>query len=570
MKKLKEKYFRELLPYSLIFLVIIATLYVQIAVHSTNMGADNYFHFARFYDIKAQLMTGKFNWFQTNFTFEQTGKVINALYGPLFAYLNGMLLLVAKTWYQYEVITNILLNFIAAIGMYKLAQKVKAPKNVSVILALLYINTGMVPSWIEGMNFSAWGGVFIPYLLIQVVNLLEDKEKPIHVVGLMTCISLIANTHLLSTLLIVLVLAPVVLISFIKTQDKKSFIIDLLKVAVGTIILTASVWGGLLVIYSQNTIATPYSVNMGMFTIHLSHFQAFRQFIFPSALLLFTGQFIYAVLHCKKQFNNFVVTFIGYCFLLIGSKWFLDWNWIQMKLPIISGIFQFPFRLTSVAYPLILLGLAYTFATNAKQKKSYKEWNYAVIFSIFVMVQACFSTYKVVLDTAQGQNGENSISLVTQMRYSPDYVKKWTQSQTGIFDLYENAQPDYLPLNKKMPSRVVVEKYRAILAVRKKYQHIVNRDGSLTLRWRAKKQKKVTLPLVMYKQSRLIVNGKKKNKINQNDIGAPIIVQKKGENTVNLKFMVPLWFNILLAINILGWIVLIGYYARKKYLIAKK
>ncbi|ERJ44476.1 hypothetical protein N581_06835 [Lactobacillus jensenii MD IIE-70(2)] len=74
----------------------------------------------------------------------------------------------------------------------------------------------------------------------------------------------------------------------------------------------------------------------------------------------------------------------------------------------------------------------------------------------------------------------------------------------------------------------------------------------------------------MYKQSRLIVNGKKKNKINQNDIGAPIIVQKKGENTVNLKFMVPLWFNILLAINILGWIVLIGYYARKKYLIAKK
>lgn len=70
MKKLKEKYFRELLPYSLIFLVIIATLYVQIAVHSTNMGADNYFHFARFYDIKAQLMTGKFNWFQTNFTFE--------------------------------------------------------------------------------------------------------------------------------------------------------------------------------------------------------------------------------------------------------------------------------------------------------------------------------------------------------------------------------------------------------------------------------------------------------------------------------------------------------------------
>ena len=171
MKKLKEKYFRELLPYSLIFLVIIATLYVQIAVHSTNMGADNYFHFARFYDIKAQLMTGKFNWFQTNFTFEQTGKVINALYGPLFAYLNGMLLLVAKTWYQYEVITNILLNFIAAIGMYKLAQKVKAPKNVSVILALLYINTGMIPSWIEGMNFSAWGGVFIPYLLIQVVNL---------------------------------------------------------------------------------------------------------------------------------------------------------------------------------------------------------------------------------------------------------------------------------------------------------------------------------------------------------------------------------------------------------------
>lgn len=73
----------------------------------------------------------------------------------------------------------------------------------------------------------------------------------------------------------------------------------------------------------------------------------------------------------------------------------------------------------------------------------------------------------------------------------------------------------------------------------------------------------------MYKQSRLIVNGKELNKVNKNDIGAPIIVQKKGENTANLRFIVPLWFNILLVINILGWIGLIVYYLRK-YLVTRK
>ncbi|MCF1784145.1 cell division protein [Lactobacillus mulieris] len=570
MKMLKIRS-RELLPYFAIFMVICVLIYVQVVTHATIIGADSYFHWLRFYDIKEQIITGKFSWFQTNFTFKQTGRIINALYGPLFAYLNAILLFIVRTWYQYEVITNILLNFIAASGLYKLTQKVNTPKPISVILSIIYINIGMIPSWIEGMNFSAWGSAFIPYLLIQIVNLLEDKEKPIHVVPLVTCISLIANIHLLSTLLIIWLLMPVVIISFFKTKNKKVFILNLLKVVIGVSLLTANVWGGLLIVYSKNAIATPSSYNLFEYAIHLSHFQSFRQFVLPSMVVLFGGQFIYAVLHCKKQVNNFIVTIFGFILFIISSRWVLDWSWIQTHFPFVSNMLQFPFRLTTIAYPLLLLGLAYTFAFKSNdERKKYKEWNIGTVFSILVMFQVVFSTYKILLDSSAGRDGENSISVFTQQRYDSDYIRKWTKSQTIVFDSYDNNQPDYLPISRKgIQSGETLRMYNTLLLCRKQYQHIVNKDGSLTLRWKAKKQKKVTLPLVMYKQSRLIVNGKELNKVNKNDIGAPIIVQKKGENTANLRFIVPLWFNILLVINILGWIGLIVYYLRK-YLVTRK
>ncbi|EQE00311.1 putative cell division domain protein, partial [Clostridioides difficile CD9] len=39
-----------------------------------------------------QFKTGNFSYFQTNYGFQQSGRIVNALYGPLIAYILGGIL----------------------------------------------------------------------------------------------------------------------------------------------------------------------------------------------------------------------------------------------------------------------------------------------------------------------------------------------------------------------------------------------------------------------------------------------------------------------------------------------
>ncbi|KRL63767.1 cell division protein [Lactobacillus psittaci] len=566
MKKIKGSLaFNNCLPYLAIFLSILALLYVQIMGHITIIGSDTYFHLARFYDIKKQILTGSFSWFQTNFTFEQTGRIINALYGPLFAYCNAFLLLLVRSWFQYEVITNILVDFIAAAGMYKLAVKVKTPKIIAVILSLIYINIGMIPAWTEGMNFSACAGVVIPYLLMQVVNMLEDKERPIHVISLATCISLIGNIHLLSTIMISLILIPIVIVSFFRTQDKKWYLVSLIKAIILTFILTASVWGGLLVVYSKNMIATPLAYDLHGAVIGLSKFQTVRQFILPSTVILFVGQGIYAFLNWKKQKNNLIITSLGLIYLLLSTNYLLNWGWVQNNWPIIASIFQFPFRFVTIAYPVLLLGIAYSFSTVNFEGTRIKKWNIASVLLLFAALQASFATYKFISDIYSGQYLTNSVSALTKTSKKPGYVRDITESQAGIFNELKNIQPDYLPTNKgKKKAGNVVLKYDSLLllAEREKINKKINKDGSMTLTWKSTQKSKIVLPIVMYRQSRLEVNGNKHPMITQNEIGVPTVWQNKGRNSATLKFIIPKWFLLLLWASVIAWTVLIGFYIK--------
>lgn len=67
------------------------------------LGPDFLFHYNRFYDTAMQIKTGNFQYFISTYGFQQSGRIVNALYGPIFAYLQGLLLLLSKTWYNYQI-----------------------------------------------------------------------------------------------------------------------------------------------------------------------------------------------------------------------------------------------------------------------------------------------------------------------------------------------------------------------------------------------------------------------------------------------------------------------------------
>ncbi|XID85245.1 hypothetical protein ACF0HX_04250 [Pediococcus pentosaceus] len=72
-----------------IFFISFILVLPQIMNKSIILGADSIFHFNRFYDTYMQFRTGNFSYFQTNFGFQQSGRIINALYGHFVSIWDG-------------------------------------------------------------------------------------------------------------------------------------------------------------------------------------------------------------------------------------------------------------------------------------------------------------------------------------------------------------------------------------------------------------------------------------------------------------------------------------------------
>ena len=65
---------------------------------------------------------------------------------------------------------------------------------------------------------------------------------------------------------------------------------------------------------------------------------------------------------------------------------------------------------------------------------------------------------------------------------------------------------------------------------RKNFSKKVLSGGRLEIKWNGKNAKTTTLPVFIYHQSELTVNGKKINP-KLNEIGMPIVQSKRGKNT---------------------------------------
>ncbi len=545
--KYKSRIIDYLIP--IVLSVIIATILIWTEL-STRSGLtldDTAFHFHRFYDTYQQIQNHNFSYFQMNYGMGASGRIVNALYGPFLAYLMGFLLSFCSSWLRFQIVITYLIFIIGGLGTYHLSRKVKISKTVSAIITAMFLTTGYIAYWPRSNAFNSWGAVLIPFVLMQGINLLNNHQKRFSWVSLGIVMAIVAQIHLLSTFFAILTLIPFFIYGLVLSKNKHQMWIDAFKAVGLFIILTANVWGAFLLLYPTNQMASPINYSPVLTALNLSVAGASTMWtsITEVTLLLFIVQIIYVLFNFRSSRLNTFVTLEGAVFLYLSSNLF-PWQFIKDNFPAVTGYLQFPNRFTVVAYPLLFIGIGLTITEIIKNHGK----KIGIIASALAIVVVLFNV------RADFNEINNNIT------YNKGITSNVKEMKEQGLDVYIKKiainSPDYLPVQRKIKSSDVTGILMSMAPQEKNFSKKNLPGGQLQLKWNEAKVKLVTLPIFMYRQSQLNVNGKKVNP-KLNEIGMPQVTAKVGENTAILSFKTPTWFTVLLCISIISWLVMTIY-----------
>lgn len=546
-EKYKNKIIDYLIPIILSLVIATVLIWTELTTRSGLTLDDTAFHFHRFYDTYQQIQNHNFSYFQMNYGMGESGRIVNALYGPFFAYLMGSLLLFCSSWLRFQILITYLIFLVGGLGIYRLSRKVKISQVVSSIVTALFLTTGYIAYWPRSNAFNSWGAVLIPFVLIQGINLLNNHKTRFSWISLGIVMAIVAQIHLLSTFFSILALIPFFIYGLVLSENKRQMWIDVFKAVGLFIVLTANVWGAFLLLYPTNQMASPIDYSPVLTAVNLSVAGTSTMWasITEVTLLLFIVQLIYVIFNFKSSKLNTFVTLEGIVFLYLSSNLF-PWQFVKNTLPAVTGYLQFPNRFTVVAYPLLFLGIGLTLNELIKShgKKLGMIASALAIIVVLFNVRADFNEINNNITYNKGIT--NNAREMKEKGLAP-YINK-----------VEINSPDYLPVRKKIKSSDITGMLMSMSPQKNNFEQRVISNGRLEFTWKDSTSKVTTLPIFIYKQSELSLNNKViKPKVNE--IGMPQVQSRKGKNTAILSFKTPIWFTILLYISILSWVLLIIY-----------
>lgn len=321
--------------YPIIIILCVSTIFVspQIFNKSVIFGADVPFHFNRFYDIYMQIKNHNISIFQTNYGFNQTGRIINALYGPGFAVFLGLILTVVHSWLKFQVITSFIIFVVSGYSMYKLAVKLGANKFFSTISAVLFMSSYAIQSWVTVESFMSWGAMLMPLVIMVGIDMVSYDESNLSVVKLALVIALVIQVHILSALFSVMTVSVFFIIGMIRNKKRLELLYKAISAGLICMLLTFNVWGAMLEIFSSNTILTPFPVkNMSGETTNLSVGNSSIYEIGIVLSIAFLFQIVYVIRNSKKlTVENRTVTALGGMFVILASN-MIPWTILRRKI----------------------------------------------------------------------------------------------------------------------------------------------------------------------------------------------------------------------------------------------
>ncbi|WP_165005725.1 MULTISPECIES: hypothetical protein [unclassified Enterococcus] len=544
-----------------IFFIALAFILPHLFTHKLILGADAPFHYNRFYDAAEQIKNGDFHYFPSLYGFQQSGRIVNAVYGPFFAYFQGLIVLLSGSWFHYQILSNFILFLISGWSMLGLLRYAKVRDWVSVPIAVLFMSTYSIQYWAVNQGFTSWGTCFYPLCMIPIIDFVVHKRFPIIKVAI--SIALMTQIHLLSSIMLALMYVPFYLYYFFQQTEKGKSLLALGKSILLYFVLTANIWGGLAIVYSGNKILPPFvNREMSQKAIDLdgSYWLHYPK-VFP--LLLLAGFLLFVLFYHTQEMLPKLLLYTSFGFFLLSTS-LIPWTtMIEKEVPFVSLI-QFPFRFFVPFTLLFLLFLALTLNQWSKSK-----WFRLVgVLSILI---CSMQTIQNLYEHLGKWEKETFVSRHTYLFDTPAQARKTFFSKdmsTSLF-VFQKTTPDYLPIYKETKANKYDRYNEEILESETTFIK-THPGGLLTVKWKNTGEDTVHLPVVVYDRTILSQNGRDLTDYELTDIGTPIIKQQKGINEVTLRYQTPVYFYFILGMTILGWLYLFVLFIRQKFFNSKK
>lgn len=543
-------------PFLAIFFIALAFLMPHLFTHKLILGADAPFHYNRFYDAAQQIKYGDFHYFPSLYGFQQNGRIVNAVYGPFFAYLQGLIVLLAGSWFHYQILSNFILYLISGFSMLILLRYVNIRNWVSVPVAVLFMSTYSIQYWSINQGFTSWGTCFYPLCMIPIADFVLHKKFP--VIKVAVSVGLMTQIHLLSSIMLALMYIPFYLYYFFNQTEKGKALLQLIKSVLLYFVLTANIWAGLAIVYSGNKILPPFvNREMSQKAIDLdgSYWLHYPK-AFP--ILILSGFLLFIFFQQKNTLFQKIVLYTSLVFFFLSTS-LIPWTTlIEKNVPFISLI-QFPFRFFVPFTLLLLLYLALSLNQWSEQK-------WFRLLSIFGILIFSAQTIQNLYQHLEKWENETFVSRHTYLFDTPEEARKTffnKDMSTSLF-VFQKTTPDYLPIYKETKDNKY-DRYNEEILENETTFIKTHPGGLLTIKWKNTGDKTVHIPVIVYDRTVLQQNGKTLTDYEVTDIGTPIVKQQKGINELTLHYQTPIYFYFILSLTLIGWFTLLCLFIYHRY-----
>lgn len=525
----------------------------QVLTKGVIAGSDFLFHYNRFYETAMQIKMGNFSYFISLFGFYSSGRIVNALYGPYFAYFQGLLVLISRNWYTYQLVSRFLMGIIAGFSMNALTKRAGVKPKISLAIAVFYMTTFSIQYWTFRQGFSSWGAAVMPWCLIPAIDFIQTKK--IAPVRLAVAVSVMVQIHMLSAFLLILAYLPFYLYGFVKSTDKKNILWNGIKAVTLALVLTANVWVVLANVGRANNLVEPF-INSKLYIMTVNQ-RSIQWLITPIPLLLMVLYQLYFTFKHWRHFDALLRLVVGsfFLFLVLSSSIFPWYSINKLNLSLVNLI-QFPFRFFIPATVLLLLAVALILERYFDVKWS--RWvtiglllvNVVSFAQIMHLQQEKITEYYTAKHPIKNKKHTFVLGNTKAVRasfYSPNL--------NDLLDLIAKSTPDYLPSKKSNTDNKYVLYEEFVLKHTDDFKK--SQDGStLIVTWNADNDGTVSLPVAKYQDTQLVLNGKKLTSKDYllSGIGTPTVTQRIGKNTLEVTYQVGTWFYALIIINLLTWV----------------
>lgn len=538
-------------------LIIVVAAFVlilpQVLTKGVIAGSDFLFHYNRFYETAMQIKTGNFSYFISLFGFYSSGRIVNALYGPYFAYFQGLLVLISRNWYTYQLVSRFLIGIIAGFSMNALTKRAGVKPKISLAIAVFYMTTFSIQYWTFRQGFSSWGAAVMPWCLIPAIDFIQTKK--IAPVRLAVAVSVMVQIHMLSAFLLILAYLPFYLYGFVKSTDKKNILWNGIKAVALALVLTANVWVVLANVGRANNLVEPF-INSKLYIMTVNQ-RSIQWLITPIPLLLMVLYQLYFTFKHWRHFDTLLRLVVGsfFLFLVLSSSIFPWYSINKLNLSLVNLI-QFPFRFFIPATVLLLLAVALILERYFDVKWSRWVTIGLLLVNVVSFAQIMHLQQEKIIEyyTAKHpiKNKKHTFVLGNTKAVQASF---YSSNLNDLLDLIAKSTPDYLPSKKSNTDNKYVLYEEFVLKHTDDFKK--SQDGStLIVTWNADNDGTVSLPVAKYQDTQLVLNGKKLTSKDYllSGIGTPTVTQRIGKNTLEVTYQVGTWFYALIVINLLTWV----------------